>query len=78
MMPRKPKQKNEARHPNARWIGMTRKGEMAPPMRLAIQTRPCARARSTVGNQREMLDELLGYAPASPAPNRNRMGSSTT
>src|SRR5258708_13019828 len=57
-------------------MGTTSKGEMAPPMRLAIQTMPCALARSTVGNQREMLEELLGYAPASPAPNRNRIGSS--
>jgi len=28
------------------------------------------------GNQREMLELLFGYAPASPAPNRNRIGSS--
>src|SRR5438874_202295 len=57
-------------------MGTTSKGEMAPPIRLAIQTMPCALARSTVGNQREMLEELLGYAPASPAPNKNRIGSS--
>src|SRR5205823_5250058 len=58
------------------WIGTTSRGAIAPPMRLAIQIMPWALARSAVGNQREMLAELFGYAPASPAPNRNRIGSS--
>src|SRR5260370_21885437 len=36
-------------------------------------TRPRARARSSLGNQREMQEEKLGKAPASPAPKEKRM-----
>ncbi len=35
-------------------------GDSAPPMRLAIHTMPEARARSAVGNQREMVEEQPG------------------
>src|SRR6476619_2668377 len=57
-------------------MGTTSNGEISPPKRLAIHTVPCARPRSTTGNQREIADELLGYAPASPAPNAKRTASS--
>src|SRR6185369_4540279 len=45
--------------------------DSAPPTRLAAQTAPCARPRSALGNQRAIAPEAFGYAPASPAPNRN-------
>jgi hypothetical protein len=61
------------RQPISAINGTTIHGESAPPIRLAPQMMPCARARSTGGNQRPTAPAMLGYAPASPAPNRKRM-----
>ena len=53
-------------------IGTTSQGASTPPARLAAQTAPCALARSVGANQRAMLPEMFGKAPASPAPNNRR------
>jgi hypothetical protein len=45
---------------------------MPAPSLLAIQMKPCARARSTLGNHRAIAAEQFGYAPASPTPNKKR------
>src|SRR5579875_1750517 len=58
--PATPKIQNEVRQPQRVRIGTTSRGESAPPSRLALQTNPCARARSSAGNQRLMLPEILG------------------
>jgi len=58
-------------------MGITRNGLMAPPRRLAPQTTLEARARWAFGNQREIVDDALGYAPASPIPKRKRVRSNT-
>ena len=42
----------------------------------AHEKMPCAVPRSCRGNQRENVRAALGSAPASPAPNRNRIASS--
>jgi hypothetical protein len=50
---------------------------MAPPIRLAIQTIPCALARSTAGNQREMLAGAIRVSARFARAEQNRIGSST-
>src|SRR5215470_6819991 len=46
-----------------------------PPRRDPRNSTPLARPRSRAGNQREKLRATLGNAPASPAPNRNRIAT---
>src|ERR1039458_8429121 len=75
-MPNPPKHKNDCRQPYRIWIGTTTIGVNPAPKRPAIQIMLWARARSATGNHRATTAELLGYAPASPAPNRNRTISS--
>src|SRR5260370_19303885 len=54
-------------------MGTTSKGASAPPSCMVMITRPRARARASLGNHREMQEEKLGKAPASPTPKENRM-----
>ncbi len=49
---------------------------MAPPIWLAIRVTPDIVARCPGGNHRDTTIDAFGNAPASPAPNRNRMRSS--
>src|SRR6185503_21087559 len=58
--PSAPKIQNEARHPAAETIGMTSSGAAAAPMRLLMNTAPCAAPRSVTGNHREKLREMFG------------------
>ena len=48
-------------------------GAKAPPHRLDNQMKLWAVARSRNGNQRPNARAMFGLAPASPAPNRNRI-----
>ncbi len=48
----------------------------APPSSIAVVTIPCARPRDESGNHARRIRAELGNAPASPAPNRNRMTTS--
>src|SRR5256885_830219 len=50
--------------------------DSTPPTREPSIITPMARPRSRAGNQREKLHAILGKAPASPAPNRNRIETS--
>jgi hypothetical protein len=75
-MPSVPKIQNAARHPADAMITTTSGGASAAPIRLLMNTAPCADPRSCVGNHFRKLREMLGYAPASPAPKRNRATSS--
>src|SRR5688572_15180667 len=54
-------------------IGTTIRGANAPPILPAAQIKACAVPVSYFGNHFETTMELLGYAPASPAPNKKRM-----
>jgi hypothetical protein len=47
-----------------------------PPTRDPKNITPFALPRSRSGNHRERLRDMLGKAPASPAPNRNRVNTS--
>src|SRR4051794_26965172 len=76
--PSEPNIQKDARQPAAEMIRITSGGAAAAPMRLLMNTAPCAAPRSVTGNHREKLREILGYAPASPRPNRNRATSSET
>src|SRR4051794_8783308 len=48
---------------------------MAAPIIETNVTAPRAIPRDSGGNQRVMTRAVLGYAPASPAPKRNRINS---
>src|SRR5580765_896687 len=58
--PSEPKIQNDARQPAAEMIRMTSGGAAAAPMRLLMNTAPCAAPRSVTGNQREKLREIFG------------------
>src|SRR6266850_7297329 len=76
--PSVPKIQKLARQPTAPISATASGGASAPPSRVPINVMPCARPRSLTGNHFEKLREVLGNAPASPAPNRNRNVSSET
>jgi hypothetical protein len=57
-------------------MGTTSSGATAPPIWLAISMTPEMLARWDGGNHRAVTMEALGKAPASPAPNANRVASS--
>jgi hypothetical protein len=67
-----PKIQKDARHPAHEMMSTTSGGVTAPPRRLPRNTTPCAVPHSCAGNHRAKLLDMLGYAPASPAPNRKR------
>src|SRR5579884_165355 len=71
--PNPPNMRNAAFQP--RWTSNTvaSGGASAPPALMPAKNTPCARARSPNGIQRAKLRETLGAAPASAAPNRNRI-----
>src|SRR5688572_13249083 len=73
-----PNTTNAARQPTAAINSTISGGASAPPSRVPMKMTPCALPRSAVGNQLEKLLEMLGNAPASPTPNRNRTTSSET
>ena len=54
-------------------ITATSAGVSAAPSRDPACVIPCAKPRSEGGIQRESDRVAMGKAPASPAPNRNRM-----
>ena len=54
-------------------IHTTSGGAMAAPSRLALWVIPCTKPRSRRGYQSCIARVAPGNAPASPAPNRNRM-----
>src|SRR6516162_2613305 len=51
-------------------------GETAPPTSAMVVMSPCAGPRPCGGNQRASIRAVFGNAPASPAPNRNRISTS--
>ena len=74
--PTPPKIANVQRQPMP-WIRTAaRNGAMAPPIEDAASSSPCARPRSSSGNQRDSTRATFGKAPASPAPKRNRTATS--
>src|SRR5262245_3638884 len=74
--PMAPNSTNGHRHPclSTRWN--TSGVEIAAPTALPTNAALNARPWCDEGNQRDMLLAMLGKAPASPAPNRNRTSSS--
>src|SRR6266446_4469588 len=76
--PIEPKIQKLARHPAVAISATASGGARAPPSRVPIKVIPWARPRSLTGNHCEKLREVLGNAPASPAPNRNRKVSRET
>src|SRR3954469_21592202 len=58
--PSEPKIQKDARQPAAEMIRITSGGAAAAPMRLLMNTAPCATPRSVTGNHREKLREMLG------------------
>src|SRR5215471_5309958 len=71
--PRIPNSKKGHRHPwcliRKKTTGALPAAPTANPMNETLSARPCCDG----GNQREIVRVVLGTAPASPAPNRNRM-----
>src|SRR5215470_18846366 len=61
-----------ARQPTFAIIAIASGGASAPPNRVAIKMMLWARPRSSAGNHCEKLRDVLGNAPASPEPKRNR------
>src|SRR4051794_15659420 len=55
-----------------RTIDANKNGLNAAPQRAAAQSKPPARPRTARGSQFACTRAMFGYAPASPAPNRNR------
>jgi hypothetical protein len=51
-------------------------GAIIPPTSAGMLMKPAIRPRAAAGNQRSITRVTLGSAPASPAPNRNRMATS--
>src|SRR6266850_2922348 len=76
--PSDPKIQKLARQPIPAMSATANGGARAPPNRVPMKVMPCARPRSLTGNHCEKLRDVLGKAPASPAPNRNRKVSSDT
>src|SRR6478735_394597 len=65
-----------ARHPQ-RLISRSAIGtDSMPPTRDPKNITPFALPRSLRGNHRERLRDMFGNAPASPAPNKNRVATS--
>src|SRR6266567_8750793 len=72
MSPSEPKIQKLVLQPSAAMSATASGGAKAPPSRVPIKVMPCARPRSLIGNHLEKLRDVLGKAPASPAPNKNR------
>src|SRR5262249_52316046 len=70
-----PKNQKLARQPTFAISAIASGGARAPPNRVAIKMMLWARPRSSAGNHCEKLRDVLGNAPASPAPKRNRNAS---
>src|SRR5262245_29252349 len=75
--PTTPNATNAPRQPNHSANSPMSSGATAPPQRPNIHSNPWARPRCLYGNQFRRARALLGYAPASPAPKRNRMSSNS-
>src|SRR4051812_7171964 len=74
--PIEPKRTNNVRQLKNLSNTVTSKG-VSPPARCApMKNTPCAVPRSRRGNHREKVRATFGHAPASPAPNRNRIARS--
>ena len=74
--PSRPKITKLVRQPQRAMISSAIGADSMPPSREPRNMTPLARPRSRAGNQREKLRAMLGNAPASPAPNRNRIATS--
>src|SRR5262249_22240436 len=73
--PVRPNATKLARHPQLVTMNSATGADSMPPKRDPRNITPFARPRSTTGNQRENVRATFGKAPASPAPNRNRMAT---
>src|SRR5579885_476460 len=71
--PSAPNMRNAAFQPQRTSKTVASGGASAPPALMPAKNTPCARARSPNGIHRAKLRETLGAAPASAAPNRNRI-----
>src|SRR5205823_9291081 len=70
-------ERDEARrHPHRATSSSAIGADSMPPMRDPRNMTPLARPRSRGGNHFEKLRAMFGNAPASPAPNRNRIATS--
>jgi len=65
-----------ARQPQRLMSSSTSGTPTMPPTRVPKRTAPLALPRSESGNHRATAFDVLGSAPASPAPNRNRVARS--
>src|SRR4030095_8573700 len=70
--PINPFTKNAERQPNAAVIGITIRGAIAAPAFWPTNNDDRLLEASLAGNQRDTTAVLVGYAPASPIPNKNR------
>ena len=61
---------------NQRISAANRNGLNAPPQRAASHSQPPARPRAAGDSQADCTRAMFGNAPASPAPNRNRIAKS--
>ena len=75
-MPSAPNATKLARQPQRRISSSAIGADSIPPTRDPRNSTPLAVPRSRRGNQREKLRAMLGNAPASPAPKRNRIDTS--
>src|SRR5665213_971201 len=72
-IPAEPKTKKAARHPKWAMMTATSAGVSAAPSLDPACVTPWANPRSEGSIQRESERVAMGNAPASPAPNRNRI-----
>src|SRR6476620_1240437 len=70
--PINPFKKKDTRQPNATATGMTMRGAIAAPAFCPTNRADILLAVSLVGNHRDITEELVGYDPDSPIPNRKR------
>src|SRR5882672_3475852 len=76
MKPSDPNATNSVRQSKYTSSAVTSNG-VNPPARCAPMKKvPCAVPRSRAGNHRENVRATFGQAPASPAPNKNRIANS--